>query len=137
MHATNPQAMFEQACKLDAQGLEAEAIPFYRQALEAGLAEPDAYRAGIGLGSSLRNVGRPLDALEILEPVARQDTAALLFQALVLYDLGRHRELCLMLMERLFRLGLEHRDEQVGLYQRALGGYLNELKRNPDRAPTE
>ena len=87
------EALFELAGVHDSLGLEEDAIPLYRRALEAGLEGPSALRAPIQLASSLRNVGASGEAVSILEamPDAGSDEGARqAFLALALHDEGRH-----------------------------------------------
>lgn len=93
-------ALFEQAGELDEAGSEVEAIPRYREALTAGLVDPERSRAVVQLASSLRVVGELDEALALLTPDGDADPAldpalaasVAAFRALVLHDLGRHAE---------------------------------------------
>ena len=88
-------AVFEIAGELDEAGREAEAIPRYREALEAGLVDPERSRAIVQLASSLRNVGELDEALTLLDAAvldAGLAASVAAFRALVLHDLGRHDE---------------------------------------------
>ena len=58
---------FERAGARDFLGLEGEAIPLYREALDRGLMEPERLQCLIQLGSSLRNVGDAQGAVHVLE----------------------------------------------------------------------
>src|SRR5262249_29147814 len=62
----NPMVAFETGGVYDSAGHEAEAVLYYKQALELGL--PDKYfpRIAVQLGSSLRNVGQYEEAIRIL-----------------------------------------------------------------------
>lgn len=87
------EALFELAGVHDALGLEEQAIPLYRRAIDAGLEGESSLRAPIQLASSLRNVGGASEAVTILEgmPHAGPDESArLAFLALALHDDGRH-----------------------------------------------
>ncbi|WP_155849838.1 tetratricopeptide repeat protein [Arthrobacter sp. H41] len=89
----DPEALFELGGVHDALGLENEAIPLYRRAIEAGLTGTSALRASIQLASTLRNVGNSSEAVTILEsmPDAGIDEGARqAFLALALHDEGRH-----------------------------------------------
>ncbi|MDO9397941.1 MAG: tetratricopeptide repeat protein [Herbiconiux sp.] len=57
---------FERAGARDFLGLEIDAIPLYREALDKGLTEPERLRCLVQLGSSLRNVGDTEDAVRVL-----------------------------------------------------------------------
>ena len=124
----DPRLAYEHACAHDRLGLEAEAIPLYRQALAGGLLEPHRTSARIGLASSLRVVGEPASALEVLDELAaeRPDSAAgPAFRALVLHDLGRHGEAVAVAVEELSR-HLAGSDAEG--YEPALRYYADELR---------
>ena len=95
--ANDPRGLFERASARDATDREAEAIPLYRQALARGLPADRRRRAVIQLASSLRNVGEPEEATELLTdelsgPSGELDDAVRAFLALALADSGRERE---------------------------------------------
>ncbi|GAB2474712.1 tetratricopeptide repeat protein [Jatrophihabitans fulvus] len=86
-------ARFEWASALDFAGREGEAEPEYR----AALASPDldADRRGqatVQLASTLRNLGRPDEALALLTDVPGLPDAITAFRALALVDLDRPRD---------------------------------------------
>lgn len=88
----DPRLRYEWASALDRDGVSDEAVPAYRKALGDGLVEPHRHRAMIGLGSSLRVLGRPDEAVGVLSQVVveRPDSAAAQgFLALALLDAGR------------------------------------------------
>lgn len=58
----DPAAVYEQASARDYAGLEGDAEPLYRRALDAGLDEERRPRAVIQLASTLRNLGRADEA---------------------------------------------------------------------------
>lgn len=117
--------MYETAGAYDFAGREAEAEPFYRRALDAGLAEPERTRATIQLASTLRTLDRPQEAVELLRDLldARPDDPlvadAHAFAALALFDLGLHAD---ALRESLTALS-----PHLGRYGRAVGAYAAEL----------
>ncbi len=85
----DPEALFERASVEDFLGDEAAAIPLYRAALEAGLADPLRSQAVIQLASSLRNVGDASGAIALLRGLPEDDPlapAAGGFLALALHD---------------------------------------------------
>jgi tetratricopeptide (TPR) repeat protein len=89
--------LFERAAALDSTGHPDQAVPLYEAALAAGLVGVRRRRAVIQMASSLRNLGRPERALELLtgEVDAASDEldgAVATFLALTLTDLGRERE---------------------------------------------
>lgn len=60
------RSAFERAGARDSAGLEAEAEPLYRRALDLGLPEHLRVQAVIQLASTLRNLGRVAESLELL-----------------------------------------------------------------------
>lgn len=112
-------ALFEWASVHDFLGREAEAIPLYRQALDAGITPPRQGQAIVQLGSSLRNVGRAAEAVEVLS--GQDDPAARAFLALALYDSGRPAEA--------LRTALTTLAPTLPMYQRAVTAYADDLGR--------
>lgn len=87
------EALLELGGVHDSLGLEEEAIPLYRQAIEAGLEGESATRVCIQLASTLRNVGNSAEAVSILESMSNAGTdegARQAFLALALHDEGRY-----------------------------------------------
>ncbi len=89
---------FDEACELDSTGHRTGRRRCTRRRSASGDLDPyRRRRATIQLASSLRNLGQPERALELIAPeAARQsdelDDAVAVFHALVLADLGRERE---------------------------------------------
>ncbi|MGH3130647.1 MAG: tetratricopeptide repeat protein [Gaiellaceae bacterium] len=118
------QEALRRATEHDRAGREAEAIPEYEEALRLGLDDASAAGALLGLGSSLRNVGRADEAVAVLEGACDRypDHAALrAFRALALASAGRCAEglgdTLLLLADRV----------DLGGYERALLLYAQEL----------
>jgi tetratricopeptide (TPR) repeat protein len=93
----DPVALSELGAAYDSTGSPQEAVNLYDQALKAGLAGRRRRRVRIQMASSLRNLGKPQQAadmlLEELEgPSDELDQAVVAFLALALADLGRERE---------------------------------------------
>jgi tetratricopeptide (TPR) repeat protein len=120
-------AAYELACACDRDGLEADAIPRYEEALRLGLAEEHLPAALLGLGSSLRNVGRAEEAVAVLTEACErfpQDAALVLFRALALTSAGR----CEQALGETVRLAAARIDAaEVRRYRRALDEYADEL----------
>ena len=119
------EALFELAGVHDALGLENQAIPLYRRAIEAGLEGTSALRAAIQLASTLRNVGNSAEAVRILgsTPHAGSDEGARqAFLALALHDEGRHGDA--------LRTALLALIPTLDGYQRSLGEYAALLPGN-------
>src|SRR5690625_2853375 len=88
----DPEALFEWASVHDFLGMEHEAVPLYRDALAQGIAEPKRSQTIIQLASSLRNVGDPHAAVELIQGHSVDEAlqgAAQAFLALALHDTGR------------------------------------------------
>lgn len=91
----DPYALFERAGARDSAGLEVEAEPLYRESLANGLDGSERVQAHIQLASTVRNLGRPLEAIDLLdaiEPDAGElHDAVVAFRALALVDAGDAR----------------------------------------------
>ncbi len=108
----------------DRHGRELEAIPNYEEALALGLCDAERQGALLGLGSSLRNVGRNADAVRVLRDAVNafpEDAALAAFLGLALYSAGDARAAVVALLD----LTLRH--APVGPYSRALTAYRDAL----------
>ena len=91
-------ALYEQASAYDFAGREAEAEPLYRAALVTGLDEQRRPRAMIQLASTLRNLGRAQEGVDLLRGeigIGTRDgleDARMAFLALALVDAGSPEE---------------------------------------------
>jgi hypothetical protein len=101
-------ALLEQGGARDSTGDEAGAERFYRAALAAGLTDALRAQCVIQLASTVRNLGRPEESLELLraefEGRGADDAyadAAVAFAALALVDLGRPVEAVAALLHAL------------------------------------
>ena len=120
---------FAIACEHDRNGREAAAIPEYERALALGLDRDSRAEALLGLGSSLRNVDRSAESVEVLRAATSEypDHPALrAFLGLALYSHGDSREAVVTLLD----LVLAH--APVGHYGRSLGEYRDQLRRPTD-----
>jgi hypothetical protein len=123
------------AYALDRVGREAEAVVHYDAAYRMG--GPSSDRGGflLGYGSTLRNVGRLEDSLEVLTAATAElpdDQALRCFLALTLHGLGRHAEAMATMLE--VALALRDGSPSISRYSRALGEYRAELVAPSDRA---
>lgn len=119
---SDPDGLFELASVHDYLGMEAEAIPLYESALAGGLGGERRPQAVIQLASSLRNVGRPEEAVAMLRaapPDASVGDATQGFLALALHDVGRQDEA--------LKIALKALAVTVPMYQGALARYADEL----------
>lgn len=105
----------------DSLGLEDEAVGPYRQALAAGLDPERAHQVTIQLASTLRNLGRTDEALELLEGLDAPELgdAPAFFRALVLHSAGRTTEA--------LGLALTALAMHLPRYQRSARAYAAEL----------
>jgi tetratricopeptide (TPR) repeat protein len=91
----DPVARFERAGARDAAGREADAEMLYREALALGLSGSERVQACVQLASTVRNLGRPAEAIALLdriEPDAGElRDAVVAFRALALVDAGDAR----------------------------------------------
>lgn len=120
--ATDPDALYEWASVHDFLGREAEAVPLYRAALAAGLDGDREPQAVIQLASSLRNVGDPQAAVDLLHgrpQDAVTGSAGQAFLALALYDAGQSRAA--------LQTALRALAPTLPLYSRAVLSYADEL----------
>lgn len=94
----DPDAVFEAASARDYAGLEAEAVPLYRRAIELGLGATVHPQAVIQLASSLRNLGEVDEAIRLLEDQLHEHPAdewtgpSAAFLALALASRGDERD---------------------------------------------
>jgi hypothetical protein len=125
----SPVGLFELGCAQDSTGHPDLAVPLYRAALAAGLAGVRRRRANIQMASSLRNLGNPEEAANILiaELGAASDDldgAVQAFLALALADLGREREALVQSLTALARY--------LPRYNRSLARYAGDLVASSD-----
>ncbi|MBI5631788.1 MAG: tetratricopeptide repeat protein [Elusimicrobia bacterium] len=115
---------YELASALDSLGREEEAIPHYQKALDSGLSEEFRPEALLGLGSSLRVVGRTRDAVALLENAAKEHPQFVplrAFRALARLAAGIDKEEAISELK-----GLLHGGE-LGAYERVVRRYFEEL----------
>ena len=127
----DPRAHFEYGGVLDYQGREAAAVAPYRRAQELGLAGDDLPRLYVQLGSTLRNVGKPWDAVHLLEEGRGQfpDYAPIrAFRAIALVSAGCAEEAVVELLDVVLANA-----ECIKLdgYERALLDYTEALRPPP------
>lgn len=126
---SNPVGVFERASAFDSTGRSDLAVPLYRVALDSGLSGLRRRRATIQMASSLRNLGKADESVDLL---AREleagsdelDGAVRGFLALALVDSGREREAVATALEAL--------SKYLPRYNRSLCNYARELTEPPD-----
>lgn len=100
----DPMILFEVGGSYDVLGEEKQAIPYYREALDAGLAGDERQECLICLGSSLRVVGEYEDAVACLEQAVDEyptRNSGRAFLALAHYSNGRPDEAVRLLLDLL------------------------------------
>ena len=122
LEPTNPLALFEWASVHDFLGLESEAIPIYREALDSGLDGVKREMAVIQLASSLRNIGKPLEAILLLEETTFSATtaqASRAFLAFAHFDAGNQ--------SKSLTIAMAYSYPTDGLYASSIKFYAGEL----------
>ena len=122
----DPNVNYQMALTCDAIGKEADAIAYYKAALEYGLVE-DRRGALLGLGSTYRCLGKYEKSLIVFDQaiVEFPDFGALkVFRSLVLYNLGRVET---SFAELLIQLLDTTSDTSIKSYDRALRFYSDKL----------
>lgn len=122
---------FEAAGARDSAGLEVEAESLYRRALDAGLDEEHHPQAVIQLASTLRNLGRHAESVEMLDRQLSDDPdgpyadATAAFLALALVSAGHPR--------RATAVALRALEPHLPRYHRSVRAYADELDVDPSR----
>lgn len=121
----DPVALFERAGARDSAGLEAEAEELYRRALDGGLSDALRTRAVIQLASTIRNLGKVDEALELLateyaRPSDELRDEAAAFYVLALVSAGQERLAASIALETLA--------PHLSRYTRSVTGYARELR---------
>jgi tetratricopeptide (TPR) repeat protein len=128
--AADARALFERAGARDSAGLEAEAEPLYRRALGGGLDDEHRTQAVIQLASTLRNLGRVEEAIDLLRteydrgPTAPLHDATGAFYALALVSAGDAVAAA--------SLALKTLAPHLPRYSRSVASYADELGRDAD-----
>jgi len=125
----DPQAHYQLASTLDTIGNEREAVDAYESALSLGLVEPEREGALLGLGSTLRALGRYVDAERILGEAVEAyplNAAFRVYRALNDFNRGEYHDATRTLLRELVRTT---NDQTISLYTRALNLYAEDLDR--------
>ncbi len=123
----HPLVLYEVGGSYDVMGEEKQAIPYYHQAVQAGLDGDDLQECLVCLGSSQRNVGDFSDAVATLEKAVKQfpeDNSGKVFLALAYYSDGREDEAVRLLLELLLETTT---DENILKYADPLDYYKDNL----------
>jgi tetratricopeptide (TPR) repeat protein len=123
----NPALNYHCAWTYDAKGDETGAVPFYKRAIENGLAGDDLQGALLGLGSTYRCLGRYEESAQVLRQAIQQFPGVRQFEvflALTLYNLGDHASAMELLIKNLAETS---EDRSIKRYKRALLFYADKL----------
>jgi tetratricopeptide (TPR) repeat protein len=104
----------------DVLGHAAAALPHYERAIALGLPPNELAGALIGLGSTLRQLGQPARAVEVLRSGRAQFSDQREFEvflALALHDLGEHTEAMQLVLNTLVETS---EDPGIAAHQRAI-----------------
>ncbi|MGU3567880.1 tetratricopeptide repeat protein [Paenibacillus sp. D51F] len=126
-HPEDAQVWYQLAWTHDSLGLESEAVPLYEKALSLGLPAEDDAGARLGLGSTLRTLGRYEESEKLLREAAAkypQRREFNVFLAMTLHNLGLHAEAMELL---LVQLAETSSDDGISSYGRALSFYSDKL----------
>lgn len=123
----DPLVLFEVGGSYDVMGWEDQAIPYYQQAIDAGLTGDALQECLICLGSSLRVVGEHEEAVEVLEEAVEEfpdNHSGRVFLALAYYSNGDYEAAVRTLLALLLETT---RDEDILLYADPLDYYKDNL----------
>lgn len=125
----NPTVWYQCAWIHDVMGLEGEAVPFYKQALELGLKAEERQGAFLGLSSTYRTLGLYQDAQFILEEAMKEFPDRREFQmfyAMVRFNQKEFEEATEILLKQLAETS---RDPGIQTYKKAILFYSDKLNR--------
>ena len=111
---------YQLAWTCDVLGRERDALPHYERAIALGLPPNELAGALIGLGSTLRTLGQPARAVEVLRSGRAQfpdHREFEVFLALALHDLGQHAEALQLALTTLVETS---EDSGITSYQREI-----------------
>ncbi|MFC7304597.1 tetratricopeptide repeat protein [Streptomyces monticola] len=130
------EVAYQTAWVHDTLGLEEEAVPYYRRAIELpGLSAGDRAGALLGLGSTYRVLGRYPEAVETLTGAMKEfpdDGAIKAFLAMALFNTGRHHDAMELLLTV---LAATSTDPAIARYRPAIEHYARDLHETVSAAP--
>lgn len=118
---------YQCAWSFDVLGKEAEAIPYYENAIDLGLPENDLQGALLGLGSTYRTLGEYEKSRNVLLKGIRQfpnNKAIQVFYSMTLYNLNEHQNAMELLLKCLLDTTTDH---EILRYQKAIRFYSDKL----------
>jgi tetratricopeptide (TPR) repeat protein len=123
----HPLVLYEVGGSFDVLGEEPKAIPYYRQAVTAGLSGSDLQECLVCLGSSLRAIGEFEEAVEVLKQTVDQfpeNNSGRVFLALGYYSDGQEDKAVSVLLDVLLKTT---NDEDILSFASALDYYKDNL----------
>lgn len=123
----DPTLNYQSAWVHDRLGREAEAVPYYRRAIDGGLPEVELMGAMLGLGSTYRALGRYDEAEAILRDGAKRfpdNHEFNVFLAMALYNMGQVEEGFSLLLKTLANTSA---DPEIGRLREAILFYSDHL----------
>jgi len=126
-HPNDPLVLFEVGGSYDVLGEEEMAVPYYRQAIAAGLDGDDLQECLICLGSSLRVLGDAEEAVSILEQAVDEfpeRNSGRVFLALAHYSNGEMEKAVSALLSLLLKTTA---DDDILAYADVLDYYVDNL----------
>ena len=126
-YPNDPVVLYEVGGSYDVLGEEPKAIPYYREAIEAGLEGSDLQECLVCLGSSQRVIGRFEEAVATLERTVEEfpdNNSGRVFLALAYYSNGQEDEAVRLLLDVLLQTTS---DEDILAYSDSLEYYKDNL----------
>ncbi|OXX63342.1 tetratricopeptide repeat protein [Vibrio sp. V15_P4S5T153] len=123
------KAHLQIAWSYDNEGKEQEAVAHYLSSLSGPLSPVERFDALFGLASTYRSLGMYSEALSYFEQTLSEYPSSIEvqpFYAMCLYNLGRHKEATLLLLELLVSTT---NSDAIKEYQRAISLYAQDLDR--------
>lgn len=118
---------YQVAWSFDSLGEESSAVPYYEKAILGNLEDNDLQNAYLGLGSTLRTLGRYNDSSSVLKKgiaLFPNNNALKTFYAMTLYNLNKHHEAMTVLLTTLANTT---QDKEIEDYKRAILFYSDKL----------
>lgn len=118
---------YQVAWSFDSLGEEHSAVPYYEKAISGNLEDEDLQNAYLGLGSTLRTLGRYNDSSKVLKKgiaLFSDNNALKTFHAMTLYNLNKHHEAMTVLLTTLANTS---QDKKIEDYKNAILFYADKL----------
>ncbi|MEN2766267.1 tetratricopeptide repeat protein [Ornithinibacillus xuwenensis] len=127
LYPEHPSINYQCAWSFDLLGEEANAVPYYEQAIELGLPREELEGALLGLGSTYRTLGEYKQSKKVFQKAMEAfptNRAIQTFYAMTLYNLNEHHKAMELLLKCLIDTTT---DDKLLSYQKAIEFYSNKL----------